>query len=117
MQALKDAAGEVPVRVWAHGDLPDAASFAAAMQERDALGKQLATERTQASKLAATLGAEKAALEGRIAKHDAEKAALDHAAIIAEAGILAPDVKPAGKPSACMYASSLSLRAPSSATG
>ena len=29
VQALKDAAGEVPVRVWAHGDLPDAASFAA----------------------------------------------------------------------------------------
>jgi mycothiol synthase len=30
VQALKDAAGAVPVRVWAHGDLPDAASFAAA---------------------------------------------------------------------------------------
>jgi mycothiol synthase len=30
VQALKDSAGNVPVRVWAHGDLPDAARFAAA---------------------------------------------------------------------------------------
>jgi mycothiol synthase len=30
VQALRDAAGQQPVRVWAHGDLPDAASFAAA---------------------------------------------------------------------------------------
>jgi hypothetical protein len=40
---------------------------------------------------------------------DAEKVALDHAGIIVEAGILAPDVKPAGKPSSTLRREALAV--------
>lgn len=47
-------------------------------------------------------GAQKAAI-------DAEKVALDHAGIIVEAGILAPEVKPAGKPSSTLRREAIAI--------
>lgn len=40
---------------------------------------------------------------------DSERVALDHAAIIVDAGFLAPDVKPAGKPSATLRREALAI--------
>lgn len=76
-----------------------ATTEAALASQKVAADAALATEK---AKIAELEGAQKAAI-------DAEKVALDHAAIIVEAGILAPDVKPAGKPSATLRREALAV--------
>ena len=96
---------------------PQASIVEALVIDHDATVAKLATvEAAMASQKTANdaaLAAEKAKvveLEGaQKAAIDAEKVALDHAGIIVEAGILAPEVKPAGKPSSTLRREAIAI--------
>jgi hypothetical protein len=72
---------------------------AALASQKTANDAALAVEKAKVVELE---GAQKSAI-------DAEKVALDHAGIIVEAGILAPEVKPAGKPSSTLRREAIAI--------